>query len=117
LRIAVTCAGLALTKALRVEARRRVLLAVSRFSPGIQGVTVRLTESENALGGVDRRCRVRARLRTGPLLQAEAVNGELEEAIGRSAARLARLVGAALDGGGGGLPGPMPGAPDPRSDE
>jgi hypothetical protein len=93
-----------------------VLLAVSRFGPGIQGVTIRLTESENALGGIDRRCCVRARLRSGPVLQAEAVNGELEEAIGRSAARLARLVGAALDDGGG-LPGPMPGPPNPRSDE
>jgi hypothetical protein len=116
LRIDVTSEGLALTKALRVDARRRVLLSVSRFGPGIQGVTIRLTESENALGGVDRRCRVRARLRSGLLLQAEAVNGAIEEAIGRSAARLARLVGVALDGRGG-LQGPIPGSRDPRSDE
>jgi hypothetical protein len=116
LRIEVTSAGLELTEGLRVEARRRVLLAVSRFGPGIRGVTIRLTEAENALGGVDRRCRLRARLRSGPLLQAEAVNGELEEAMGRSADRLARLVGVALDGGGG-APGPAPAARDPRPDE
>jgi putative sigma-54 modulation protein len=99
LRTDVTGAGFVLTKALRVEVRRRVLLAMSRFGPGIQGVSVRLAESENPLGGVDRRCRVRARLRSGVLLQAEAMNGELEEAVGRSSARLARLVAIALDGG------------------
>jgi hypothetical protein len=117
LRIDVTSVGLILTKALRIEARRRVLLAMSRFGPGIQGVTIRLAESENALGGVDRRCRLRARLRSGLRLQAEAVNGELGEAMGRSAARLARLVGVVLDGGDG-LPGSSsaPGLPAPPSD-
>jgi hypothetical protein len=98
LRTDVTGAGFVLTKTLRGEVRRRVLLTMSRFGPGIQGVAVRLAESQNPLGGVDRRCRVRARLRSGLLLQAEAVNGELEEAVGRSTARLARLVAIALDG-------------------
>jgi hypothetical protein len=105
LRIEFTSAGLVLAKARRVEMRRRVLLAMSRFDPGTRGVTVRLAESQNPLGGVDRRCRVRAHLRSGLVLQAEAVDGELEEAVGRSAARLARLVAAALDGGDG-WPGP-----------
>jgi len=98
LRIDITSAGFALTDALRIEVRRRVLLEMSRFSPGVHGVNIRLTESENLLGGVDRRCRARAHLRSGLRLQAEAVNGELEEALGRSSARLARLVAAALDG-------------------
>jgi hypothetical protein len=113
LRIEFTSAGLVLTNARRVEMRRRVLLAMSRFDPGTRGVTVRLAESQNPLGGVDRRCRLRARLRSGLVLQAEAVNGELEEAVGRSAARLARLVAAALDGGGGWRGQVL--APSPRS--
>jgi len=91
-----------------------MLLEMSRFGPGIQAVTVRLTESQNPLGGVDRRCRVRARLHSGLLLQAEAVNGELGEALGRSASRLARLVAIALDGGDG-RPGPPPATRPPRS--
>jgi hypothetical protein len=98
-RTEVTSVGFALTKAVQVEARRRVLFAMSRFAPGIQGVTVRLVQSQNPLGGVDLRCRVRARLRSGLMLQAEAINGEIAEAMGRSTARLARLVAAALDGG------------------
>jgi len=98
LRTEVRSVGFTLTQDLRGEVRRRVLLAMSRFAPGIEGLAVRLTESENPLGGLDRRCRVRARLRSGLLLQAEAVNGELDEALGRSTVRLARLVAIALDG-------------------
>jgi hypothetical protein len=108
----VTSVGFVLTKALRGETRRRVLLAMSRFGPGVEGVRVRLAESQNPLGGLDRRCQLRARLRSGLLLKAEAVNGELEAAIGRSATRLARLVAAALDGGDGWQVQPF--APRPR---
>ena len=52
----------------------------------------------NPLGGVDQRCRMRARLQSGLVLRAEAVNGRIETAVGRSAARLALHVAAALDG-------------------
>jgi hypothetical protein len=107
LRIAVTSTGFVLTTAVKVEVRRCVLLAMSRFGQEVQGVAVRLTESQNPLGGVDQRCRVRARLRSGPVLHAEAINGELTTAAGRSAARLQRLVTAELDGGDG-RPPPRP---------
>ncbi len=71
-----------------------------------------LAAVDDPLGGVDQRCRVRARLRSGPVLRAEAVDGELTTAVGRSASRLARLVAAELDGGDGHPP------PRPRgSDE
>ena len=98
LRIDVTCAGLVLTKPLRADVRRRVLLAMSRFGQEVLGVTARLGASENLLGGVDQRCRMRARLQSGLVLRAEAVNGRIETAVGRSAARLALHVAAALDG-------------------
>jgi ribosome-associated translation inhibitor RaiA len=96
LRIEVTGAGLVITKALRGEVRRRVLLAMSRFGPEVHGVSARLAELRNPLGGVDQRCRVRARLQSGLVLRAEAVNGQIETAVGRSAARLALHVAAAL---------------------
>jgi ribosome-associated translation inhibitor RaiA len=114
-RIDVTGGDLVLTKAFRTGVRRRVLLAMSRFGRELHGVTVRLAESPNPLGGFDQRCRVRVQLRSGVVLRAEAVNGELEAAVGRSAARLARLVAAALDGGGGGQ-GPPPPLGPRRSD-
>jgi hypothetical protein len=101
LTIDVTGAGFVLTKALRGEVRRRVLLAMSRFGPEVHGVTASLAEARNPLGGVDQRCRVRARLQSGLVLRAEAMNGLIETAVGRSVAHLAFLVGAALDDGDG----------------
>ncbi len=94
----MTGAGLVLTTALRGDVRRRVLLAMSRFGREVHGVTARLAESHNPLGGVDQGCRVRARLHSGLVLRAEAINGRIETAVGRSAARLALRVAEALDG-------------------
>ena len=89
LRIEVTSAGFALTTTLRGEVRRRVLLSLSRFGPEVHGVTARLARCPNPLGGVDQRCRVRARLQSGIVLRAEAINDLIETAVGRSATRLA----------------------------
>ena len=87
---------------------------MSRFSPEVHTVTAQLGESPNPLGGVDQRCRVRARLQSGLVLRAEAINGQIETAAGRSAARLALRIAAVLDGNGGaGRPEPLPG--DDRS--
>ena len=95
----MTSAGFVLTKDLRAEVRRRVLLAMSRFGPEVHGVTASLAEAHNPLGGVDQRCRVRARLQSGLVLRAEAINGQIETAVGRSVDRLALHIAAALDGG------------------
>ena len=100
MKIDVTGAGFVLTKALRGDVRRRVLLAMSRFGREVRRVTARLTESQNPLGGVDQRCRFRAHLHSGLVLRAEAMNGRIEAAVGRSASRLALRVAEALDGDG-----------------
>ena len=104
MRIDVTGTGFVLTKAHRVEVRRRVLLEMSRFGQEVQGVTARLGQLNSPLGGVDQRCRVRARLRSGPVLRAEAIDGQIEIAVGRSATRLGKLVATALDRDGRTLP-------------
>jgi hypothetical protein len=75
---------------------------MSRFAPEVRGVTVRLAEPRNPLGSVDQECRVQARLQSGLVLRAEAINGQMEAAVGRSVAHLAMLVAEALDGGPGG---------------
>ena len=96
--IDITSAGFVLTKALRGKVRRRVILSIGRFGPEVLGVTARLAAVPNPLGGVDQRCRVRARLQSGPVLRAEALNGLIEAAVGRSLAHLTLLVAEALDG-------------------
>ena len=85
-----------------------MLLSLSRFGPEVHGVTARLAEAPNPLGGVDQRCRVEARLHSGLVLRAEAMNGLIGTAVGRSVAHLALLVAVALDGAGGRRP-PAPG--------
>ena len=64
-------------------------------------MTASLAEAHNPLGGVDQRCRVEARLQSGLVLRAEAMNGLIGTAVGRSVAHLALLVADALDGAGG----------------
>jgi hypothetical protein len=72
---------------------------MSRFGREVNAVSARLAALPSPLGGVDQRCRVRARLRSGRVLRAEAVNGRIETAVSRSVAHLALLVAEALDGG------------------
>ena len=94
----MTGTGLVLSTALRVEVRRRVLLALGRYAQDVHGVAARLDELRNPLGGVDQRSRVRVRLPSGVVLRAEAIDDRIEAAVDRSAARLALLVAAALGG-------------------
>ena len=70
-------------------------------------MSARLAESQNPLGGVDQSCRIRARLQSGRVLRAEAINGRIEAAVGRSVAHLALLVAEALDGGTSGIRPPL----------
>jgi len=90
-----------LSEAVREMAVRRVLLALSRFGGDVRKVTVRLAKPANPLGGFDQRCRMRAWLQASDDIRAEAINGRMEAAVGRAAARLAKRVGWALDGAAG----------------
>ena len=89
-----------LSATLRTNVVRRVLLALSRFGPQVESVTVSLTEPVNALGGVDQRCRMRALLLKHEDILAEAINGGFESAVARASAQLASRVDVALDGHG-----------------
>jgi hypothetical protein len=99
LRIDVTGASLHLSAAQKERLVRRVLLALSRFGPRVHKVSVRVAELTNPLGGVDRRCRMRAWLQPGDGIGVEVINGRVETAVGRAATRLAARVACVLDGG------------------
>jgi hypothetical protein len=98
-RIDVTSAGFVLTKTLRGDVRRRILLTMSRLGPAVRVVSARLAESPNPLGGVDQSCRARARLQSGRVLSAEAIDDRIETAVSRCAAHLALLVAEAVGDG------------------
>ena len=92
-------ANVRVSQVVRTMVVRRVRLALSRFGRRVQKVSVRIAEAANPLGGVDRRCRMRAWLQAAGDVRAEAINGRIETAVGRAAARLATSVAWALDGG------------------
>jgi len=93
----VSGAAARFTTTSRADVVRRVLLAVSRFSPRLQKVTVHLAEPANGLGGVDQRCRMRAWLSSTDDVRAEAINGSVDTAVARAADQLAKRVASSLD--------------------
>lgn len=99
LKIDVTAADVRVSQVARTMVVRLVRLALSRFGRRVQKVSVRIAEAANPLGGMDRRCRMRAWLQAAGDVRAEAINGRVETAVARAAARLAMGVAWALDGG------------------
>jgi len=82
---------------LRRGVERSLLYALSRFAPGIERVSVHLSDVANPLGGVDRRCRMRAYLRRHQSIRVETVDGP--QGIDRAVTRLAQRVEWALASG------------------
>ncbi len=82
---------------LHAIAVRHVLLALSRFGKRVRRVTVHMATPDNALGGVDQHCQMRAWLELHDAVRAEAINGRIESAIARAATRLATRVAFALE--------------------
>jgi ribosome-associated translation inhibitor RaiA len=99
LKIDVMAANVRVSQAVRTMVVRRVRLALSRFGRRVQKVSVRIAKAANPLGGMDRRCRMRAWLQAAGDVRAEAINGKVETAVGRAATRLATGVAWALDAG------------------
>jgi hypothetical protein len=99
LKIDVMAGDVRVSRVVRTMVVRFVRLALSRFGRRVQKVSVRIAEAANPLGGIDRRCRMRAWLQAAGDVRAEAINGRIETTVGRAAARLATSVAWALDGG------------------
>lgn len=88
--------GLSREERRRLE--RRVLLALTRFGPELAAVTVSLSEKGNPLGGVDRQCRLRARLRQGGEVRGDAIDATFELAVSRAATQVAQRVDGRISG-------------------
>ena len=100
MRIDVVAAGFDISDDLRKRVRQRVLLSLSRFAPGVERITVHLSDEVNPLGGLDRCCRMQAWLVRRKSVRVETKDGAL--AIERAVERLAtRVEWALVDGRGG----------------
>jgi len=93
----VEATGGRVSAALRRSVEQRVIYTFSRFGPGVERVAVRIADRQNVLGGVDRRCRMRAWLKHRESVAVETLDGP--GAIDRAADRLAARVEWALVNG------------------
>lgn len=73
-------------------AERRARFAVSRFSPRIDWVAVRLADINGPRGGVDKECRIVVRLRPHGRVRVIERDASMHAAIARAADRLGRAV-------------------------
>lgn len=118
LRVDVRGDGVGVSQVLRGKVVRRVVLALGRFGKRVRQVTVRMAEPANRQAGVERRCRMRAWLKGGGDVAAEAIDSGFETAAVRALVQLEQRLAFVLseDAGdrAGGPPSP-PGRPAPRS--
>jgi len=83
---------------MRRRVEQRLVYALSRFGAAVERVAVHLFDEKNALGGLDRRCRMRAWLRNRRIVAVETLDGR--GSLGRAADRLEVRIEWALDGQG-----------------
>ena len=89
-------AAIATTPAMLEYVARRIQSALGRLGANVRGVVVRLGDANGPRGGIDKTCRVLARMRTGPVIIDE-IDRDLYVAIDRAADRLRRAAVRAID--------------------
>ena len=97
MRIELRGRGVEATTELRERVERRLLFAVGRFGDRVHGVRVRLVDANGPRGGVDKVCRVRARVRPEGSVAVEERDTEIDTAIDRAMDRFGRTVARELE--------------------
>lgn len=97
MRLTVRGQRVELDDALKSHIDLHVYFALSRFSDRIRSVHVALSDSDGPRGGVDKVCRMRVALRSGPPLHLEELASTLEMAVDRACDRLGRRVARELE--------------------
>jgi ribosomal subunit interface protein len=86
-----------LTPALGGHVERRLRFALGRFGGRVEAVRVRVEDQNGPRGGVDKTCRLRARLRGAAPVGVDEADVDLYVAVDRAASRLARGVARAIE--------------------
>ena len=82
-----------LTPELREFAERRLLFALSRFSPRIQTISVVVTDVNGSRGGVDKHCRITVKMKGANEVLISDQADDFALCMGRAAERVGRAVG------------------------
>lgn len=99
MKILVRTRGLEDPRTLKDHAAKRVLFALSRFSPRLREVRVIVEDVNAQRGGVDKRCIVQVRLDPGGELRVEEHATDARVAIDRAADRAGATVARQLERG------------------
>jgi ribosome-associated translation inhibitor RaiA len=94
--IELRSSNLPISTALREHVARRIDFALRRFAIRIERIVVRLVDVNGPKGGLDKRCRIVARLSRSRSVVVEAIDADAYVAVSQAAIRLdervARLV-------------------------
>lgn len=71
---------------------RKLRFALGRFGARIKEVHAEVSDVNADRGGIDKHCRITARIERGGALMSEAVDTMVETAVDRAADRLARSI-------------------------
>jgi len=88
--------GVKITASLKRETERHLRFALSRFSPSIEQVGVRLIDVNGPRGGVDKRCRIVVTMKDADTIVVEAEDARMNAAISAAADRMGRTVARAV---------------------
>ena len=89
--------GTDLTEAIRSHVARRLRFSLGRFASRLGRVTVRISEVNGPRGGVDKVCRISARLtHSGQVVVQETVDANLRVAIDHATERIGHSCGREL---------------------
>jgi ribosomal subunit interface protein len=92
MKIDIRTHGFALTDAIRDHIERRLRFALARASAHIRLVAVHLSDIDGPRGGIEKRCRLRVRLKQSGDVMIDDTESDLCAAIDRAANRAGRTV-------------------------
>ena len=97
MKVNVSSRSTVIDKSLVKGIRDRVYSAMSRYSPRIEVVTVRIEDVDAARGGGETLCRLSVRIKELGSFAVESVDDEMSVAVSRAAGRAASRVLRLLD--------------------
>jgi putative sigma-54 modulation protein len=96
MRLYIRSKHIRLSEELREQAYARLAFALARFDRQVRDITVSLTDLNGPKGGVDKQCRLVARLRPNGRVTIEQSASDFHAAIARAADRMGYAVSRAL---------------------
>jgi len=92
MQIDIRTQGFALTDAIRDHIERRLRFALARANAHVRHVAVHVSDINGPRGGIEKRCRLRVRLKNSVDVMIDDTESDLYAAIDRAANRAGRTV-------------------------